>query len=232
MKELPQALQLLLVALTCPASCLSAIQADTFKKYTLVSLIVHGEAKPLPSYASHIVQRYAKRPSYVLDIAEAFKSGNGQALQRVVEEKASQIQADHNGGLVNQVVASLRRHTVRTLTKTYLTLSLAEIGKEVDMQVSEVEDLLFDMISSGEINARIDQITGNVFFEDGEGEMDVRMVDRMQDRLAQILELAQRVAAFEQEVVSSEAYIRKVAALEGDRPGSFPAIGDYDFMDM
>uniref|UniRef100_A0A7S1WCC4 COP9 signalosome complex subunit 3 n=1 Tax=Alexandrium catenella TaxID=2925 RepID=A0A7S1WCC4_ALECA len=234
MKKFTQALQLLLVVLTCPASCLSMVQADAFKKYVLVSLKVHGDQQQLPVYASHIVMRYAKSPSYVLDIAQAFKEGDIAALRRTVDEKAQQIQADRNVGLVKQVVASLQRHKVQTLTKTYLTLSLGEIAREVGMeeaQTAEVEELLFDMISTGEIRARIDQNTGNVFFEDDQDEMDVRMVNKMQDKLSQILELAQRISSFEQEVVSSEAYIRKTAALEGD-PRAVPALGGYDFMDM
>jgi len=233
MKEYNQAMQLLLVVLTCPATCLSAIQADAYKKYVLVSLKVRGEMQSLPVYASHIVQRYAKSSSYVLDIAEAFKTGDVAALRRVIEEKTAQIQADHNMGLAKQVVTSLNRHKVQTLTKTYLTLSLTEIAREIGVEESktvEVEQLLFNMISGGEINARIDQTTGNVSFEEDEAEMDVGMVDKMQVKLQHILELAHRISCFEQEVVSSEAYIRKTAVLEGDR--SSPALGGYDFMDM
>lgn len=235
MKEYTQALKLLLVVLTCPASCLSAIQADAYKKYVLVSLKVHGELQALPIYSSSIVQRFAKSPSYVLEIADAFKQGDPAALRRLMEEKAPQIQADGNVGLAKQVAGSLQRHKVQTLTKTYLTLSLAEIAREVGMEegTAEVEDLLFDMISAGEINARIDQTTGNVFFEEEDDEeMDVAMVGKMQETLQQILGLANRVASFEQEVVSSEAYVRKTAALEGGAVGAMPPIGGYDFMDM
>jgi len=238
MKDFVSAIQLLLVVLTCPASCLSAIQADAYKKFALVSLRVHGELQSLPVYCSQIVQRYAKSPSYAVDIVEAFKQGDYAALERVVEEKAQQIQADNNGGLVKQVVTSLRRHKVQMLTKTYLTLSLAEIAREVGLeetQTREVEELVFDMISSGEINARIDQATSNVAFEDddhAESDVGPAMVEKLQGKMTQILELAARIGAFEHEVVSSEAYIRKTAALEGDRTGGMPAFGGYDFMDM
>lgn len=230
-KEYSQAMQLLLVALTCPASCLSAIQADAYKKFALVSLKVSGELQQLPVYASHIVQRYAKSPSYVLEIAEAFKQGDLAALERIAEEKATQIQADGNAGLVGQVIASLRRHKVQMLTKTYLTLSLAEIAKEIgvdEANVGEIEALLFDMISSGDVRARIDRSTGNVSFEDEEDEMDAAMVNKMQDKLQQIMGLAGRIAAFEQEVVSSEAYIRKTVAVEGSGgAGGVPGMGDF-----
>jgi len=155
MKDFSSAMQLLLVVLTCPGTCLSAIQTDAYKKFALLSLRVHGELQSLPVYCSHIVQRYAKNPSYAVDIVEAFKQGVPAALERIVEEKAAQIQADNNTGLVKQVVAALRRHKIQMLTKTYLTLSLAEIAREVgidEANVLEVEQLLFDMISSGEIN--------------------------------------------------------------------------------
>jgi len=234
LKQFSHALQLLLVVLTCPTSCISAIQADAYKKFVLVSLKVNGEFPQLPVYAPHIVSRCAKNPSYVLEIAEAFKQGDAAVLQRVVEEKAQQIQADNNAGLVKQVQAALQRHKLQMLTKTYLTLSLAEIAREIGMEESktaEVEELLFDMICSGEINARINQSTGNVVFEDYEDEMDVGMVAKMQDKLVQVLELAQRISEYEREVVSSEAYIRKTAAAEGERHGAVPALGGYDFMD-
>lgn len=234
MKEYAKSLQLLLVVLTCPASCLSAIQADAYKKYVLVSLKVSGECQALPVYASHIVQRYAKSPGYTADIAEAFKQGDLAALKRVAEEKAALILADNNTGLVKQVVESLQRHKVQMLTKTYLTLSLAEIAREInadETKLEEIDALLFDMISEGEINARIDQATGNVFFEEDEDDMDSTMVAKTQEKLVHILEVAQRMAAFEQEVVSSEAYIRKTAALEGGAAAAPGGITAYDFMD-
>jgi len=236
MKQYAKALQLLLVVLTCPASCLSAIQADAYKKYVLVSLKVSGECPALQVYASHIIQRYAKSPSYVADLVEAYKQGDLAALKTVAEEKASLIQADNNAGLIKQVIDSLQRHKVQTLTKTYLTLSLTEIAREIgadETKLGEIDALLFDMISEGEINARIDQTTGNVSFEEDEDDMDSAMVARTQEKLAHILEVAQRMAAFEQEVVSSEAYIRKTAALEGGASGAGPGhgISAYDFMD-
>merc|ERR1740120_234471 len=134
-----------------------------------------------------------------------------------MDEKATQIEADKNTGLVKQVVAALQRHKIQRLTKTYMTLSLSEIAKEVGADEAKPQDmdaLLFDMISEGEINARIDQTTSMVFFEEDEDDMDVAMVAQTQEKLAHILQVAQRLATFEQEVVSSEAYIRKATALE------------------
>merc|ERR1712232_333661 len=102
----------------------------------------------------------------------------------------------------------------------------------MDGNVAEVEDLLFDMISSGEINARMDQSTGNVSFEEDDGEMDAGMVNQLQDKLAEIMEVAGRIQAFEEEVITSETYIRKTAAMESDRSVAGTSLGGYDFMDM
>lgn len=236
-KDFTGAIQLLLVVLTCPSSCLSAIQADAYKKYVLVSLKVNGELPTLPLYTSHIIQRYAKSKSYVLEFAEAFKAGDVPAMKRIAEEKSQQITADRNMGLVKQCISSLQRHKVKTLTKTYLTLSLTEIAQEAQLEgatAAEVEDLLLDMISSGEVDARIDQTNGNVSFEEGAAEDEGPELSRkLDEQMQQILELAERVSRFETEVVSSEAYIRKTVALDGDRSGAVAAaLGDYDFMDM
>lgn len=47
--------------MTTPAVAVSAIMTEAYKKYELISLIVHGEARPLPSYKSSVVQRFIKQ---------------------------------------------------------------------------------------------------------------------------------------------------------------------------
>jgi len=231
-REYGKAIQLLLVALTCPASCLSAIQADAYKKYVLLCLKVHGDVKPLPVYTSHILQRYSKSSSYVLEIAEAFKSSDAAELQRILEEKQPAIEADANMGLAKQVLSSMQRHKILTLTQTYLTLSLAEICAEAGLPgTTEAEEMLFDMISEGEIKAKIDQKTGNVSFEDADENLDVVMMQKLEDKLSKIMEISQRISWFEQEVVTSESYVRKTSLLDMSAERQVGAMS-YDVMDM
>jgi len=237
-REYLKAIQLLLVVLTCPASCLSAIQADAYKKYVLLCLKVHGEVKQLPIYTSHILVRYSKSPSYALEIAEAFRAADVPAMQRILEERQPAIEADQNMGLAKQVVASMRRHKISTLTKTYLTLSLAEIATEAGLPESdpaEAEAILFDMISEGEIKARIDQRTGNVSFEDTDECLDEDVMHKLEGKLGQIIELSQRIGGFEQEVVTSESYVRKTGLMEMSMSGQGQQMAGamtYDLMDM
>ena len=61
-------------------------------------------------------------------------------------------QNQHQQPQIMEVVTSMQRHKILTLTKTYLTLSLVEIANEAGLSnTREAEDILFDMISEGEI---------------------------------------------------------------------------------
>ena len=64
-------------------------------------------------------------------------------------------QNQHQQPQIMEVVTSMQRHKILTLTKTYLTLSLVEIANEAGLSnTREAEDILFDMISEGEIKAQ------------------------------------------------------------------------------
>lgn len=47
-------------AITTPAMAVSHIMLEAYKKYILVSLILHGKVQQLPKYTSQIVGRFIK----------------------------------------------------------------------------------------------------------------------------------------------------------------------------
>ncbi len=51
---------LIFQAITTPAMAVSHIMLEAYKKYILVSLILHGKVQPLPKYTSQIVGRFIK----------------------------------------------------------------------------------------------------------------------------------------------------------------------------
>lgn len=54
-------------AITTPAMAVSHIMLEAYKKYILVSLILHGKVQQLPKYTSQIVGRFIKvRLAYIL----------------------------------------------------------------------------------------------------------------------------------------------------------------------
>ena len=46
----------------------SHIMLEAYKKYILVSLILHGKVQPLPKYTSQIVGRFIKVRTNALDV--------------------------------------------------------------------------------------------------------------------------------------------------------------------
>jgi COP9 signalosome complex subunit 3 len=59
-KDYDRALDLLLYAITAPATVVSAIAVAAYQKYVLVQLIHNGHSPPLPKYTSTIIHRYLK----------------------------------------------------------------------------------------------------------------------------------------------------------------------------
>lgn len=51
-------------AITTPAMAVSHIMLEAYKKYILVSLILHGKVQQLPKYTSQIVGRFIKVGMY------------------------------------------------------------------------------------------------------------------------------------------------------------------------
>jgi COP9 signalosome complex subunit 3 len=107
----------------------SAIQMEAMKKLSLVQLIRYGTLKPLPKYVPGLFAKAIKQSSYG-QFAKVYPAG---AVQLVAEKEQKTFFGDFNVGLVREAIDMAPRWKLRTLTKTYLTLSLAEIGKEIGM---------------------------------------------------------------------------------------------------
>ena len=73
--------------------------------------------------------------------------------------------------MVQQVLQSIDKKKIQKLTNTYLTLNLQEIKTRVPGVAKNVEKVLFNMIESGELNAKVDKKENMVaFIEDDESE--------------------------------------------------------------
>ncbi|TKS90152.1 COP9 signalosome complex subunit 3 [Collichthys lucidus] len=168
LKNFERALYFYEQAITTPAMAVSHIMLEAYKKYILVSLILHGKMQPLPKYTSQIVGRFIKPLSNAYhELAQIYATNNPAELRNLVNKHSETFTRDNNTGLVKQCLSSLYKKNIQRLTKTFLTLSLQDMASRVQLSgPQEAEKYVLHMIEDGEIYASINQKDGMVCFHD------------------------------------------------------------------
>ncbi|XP_052304682.1 COP9 signalosome complex subunit 3 isoform X3 [Populus trichocarpa] len=134
-KHFQKALELLHNVVTAPMSSINAIAVEAFKKYILVSLIQNRQfSTSLPKYTSSAAQRNLKTLCQpYMELASSYSSGKVSELETYIQTNREKFESDNNHGLVKQVVSSMYKRNIQRLTQTYLTLSLQDIAKIVQL---------------------------------------------------------------------------------------------------
>ncbi|TYG99398.1 hypothetical protein ES288_A10G192500v1 [Gossypium darwinii] len=182
-KHFQKALELLHNVVTAPMFAVNAIAVEAYKKYILVSLILHGQfSTSLPKYSSSAAQR------------------NLRSLCQ-----------DNNLGLVKQVVSSLYKQNIKRLTQTYLTLSLQDIANTVQLSsVREAEMHVLQMIQDGEIYAAINQKDGMVrFLEDPEQYKTIEMIERIDSSIQRLMIPSKKITLMDELMSCDPLYLSK-----------------------
>ncbi|RUS34350.1 hypothetical protein BC938DRAFT_481060 [Jimgerdemannia flammicorona] len=151
MKRFDRALEFFSLVISSPSQVTSAIQIEAHKKYVLVSLLEHGKLLPLPKYTTQVVLRVFKNNcGGYLEFAQAFESLNVTRVKNEFAKVADMFTKDKNLGLARQVLQALYCRNIQQLTQTYMTLSLADIAKQVGLEgpraVHEAEELVVQMV--------------------------------------------------------------------------------------
>ncbi|CAO2205585.1 unnamed protein product [Urochloa humidicola] len=182
LKKFPKALELLHNAVTAPMSSLNAIVVEAYKKYILVSLIQNGQVPSFPKYTSSTAQRNLKNYAQ-----------------------------DNNLGLVKQVLSSMYKRNIQRLTQTYLTLSLEDIARSVQLDTPrDAEMHVLRMIEDGEIHATINQKDGMVsFHEDPEQYKSVEMVEHIDSSIQRLTALSKKLASIDENMACNPTYLLK-----------------------
>lgn len=168
-----RALDSLAQVITAPSQVTSSIQIEAYKKFVLVSLRHHGKVRPLPKYMAACVGRAVKgKASAYTDLATAYESGNVTRLRSEYQKSQAAFGRDRNDGLAKQLLDDLWKRNVAKLTQTYVTLSVEDISKQLGIEgiragdSPDIEKLLQNMVTKGEIDALLDQKQGMVEFRD------------------------------------------------------------------
>ncbi|XP_024874421.1 COP9 signalosome complex subunit 3 [Temnothorax curvispinosus] len=212
LKNYDRALYFFEVCVTTPAMAVSYIMLEAYKKYILISLILHGKVLNLPRYTSQVINRYIKPLSQQYqELATAYLVNSCEEVQSIITKYQQVFVRDHNLGLVKQVLAYLYKKNIQRLTKTFLTLSLSDVASRVQLSgPTEAEKYILNMIEDGEIFATINQKDGMVVFhDDPEKYNSPQMLANFEKEMAACTELDKRVLEMEEEVVLTPQYVRK-----------------------
>ena len=163
MKQFETALFYLEQSLTTPASVISQIMVESYKKFILISLISKGKLPMLPKYTSRIVLNQIKPICSIYhELASAFICYDQEKFNSLCQKYQDLFQQDRNMGLIKQLQQSFYKKNIQKLTKTYITLSLADMASKVKLpSAKEAENIMLNMIKDGEIFATINQKDGN-----------------------------------------------------------------------
>jgi len=219
-KKFAEAIERYQMALTMPSNVISQIQVESFKRYILSSLLVHGSMQQLPqSTTSHVVNRNVeKMVQPYTELVSAYKK-DVAAVRRVIGERHEAFSKDKNFGLVNQVLDSLIKRNIKRLTNTYVVLSLKEIAETAELGggAEEAERHVRNMIQEGSINARINQRDGMLkFLEDKEDYASTLMAKKLDAKIQEVMSLSKKLSEVNKEILLSAVYIQRTIPRDRD----------------
>jgi len=217
LKEWSQAMEFFSMALTVPSSVLSCVQVESFKKYIITSLMVHGELTPLPASTSPIVQQHVDKLCIpYVDFAKSFKKGDVGATERLVNEHATLFIKEANMGMIKQALRAMIRGSIRRLTNTFVTLSLRDIAdKGKLLSIEDGENQVRSMVQAGVLFAKIDQRDGMIrFLEDDEEYHTVDIMQQLDERVRQVIDVNERLEQADRELRLNVEYLRRTMPAE------------------
>jgi COP9 signalosome complex subunit 3 len=148
-KDYDRALYFFEVAISTPASAMSHIMLESYKKYILISLILRGKQVTIPKYSSQVITRFIKPLSqHYHELANVYTNNQSpEAVRAVMTKYQETFQRDNNYGLVKQVLATLYKKKIQRLTQTFLTLSLSDVASRASLSgPAEAEKYILNMV--------------------------------------------------------------------------------------
>jgi len=213
LKRWDDALEVFKLSFSAPASALSLISVEIFRKFILVSLLKNGFVESLPSCTANMTnQRLVSCCSTYMAIGDHFISEDVAKLETFLFSKQDELKEHKNFGLARQLIPELKRKKILKLTHSYVVLSLEDVAKSIGLNnANEAEQLIFQMISDGAISAVIDQFSGSVHFKDIQ-EIDSMngFPEKIEQQLQHVMSLTEKIQSFERHIILSPKFIQKL----------------------
>ncbi|KAL3313259.1 hypothetical protein Ciccas_008141 [Cichlidogyrus casuarinus] len=216
-KQFDKSLQSFDNCLLMPTVVPSRILIEAAKKQILVSLIVHGRhqkghyggqiAASGPSESAHPWKRYI---TVYIELANIFRHDDKKDISFFIDTHKVTFMNDSNYGLVKQVQVAWSKNHIKNLTKTFITMSLADLASKVGLaDARQAEKYLVEMIQSGDISAKICQQNGTVQFMDDQEQYDsAEMLAKINEKLTQCVSLEKYLNLVSDNITTSQAYAK------------------------
>ncbi|KAI0257270.1 PCI domain-containing protein [Lactifluus subvellereus] len=131
---------------------------QVLKYLVLANMLTGSEVNPFDSQET---KPYKNDPQIkaMTDLVDAYQRREVHTAEKIIRDNRSTIMDDsfirsHIGDLLR----SLRTQYLIDLIKPYTRLELAFLGKQLNVDSNEVEELLIDLILEGKIDGKIDQV--------------------------------------------------------------------------
>lgn len=149
-RNFERALFFLTGAISVTGIAISEIVVEAYKKYVLVSLLVHGKVGLPPKQNANYLNRCIRPLSVAYtDLATAYAEDSVEELEKVFNKYQHIYERDTNVGLVKQVITSMVKVKIQKLTKTFMTLSFGDMATRVNLAggEAEAETIILQMVS-------------------------------------------------------------------------------------
>lgn len=228
MSKYEDALESLVECITTPAEALSVIMVQALKQAKLISLICHQTPLSLPKYTSAVMLRASKQSLQPYDsIVKSFMDRDALAMKKTIADNFGLLEKDLCCGLAQQVLDALSDHKIRELTRTYKTLSMAEIASKVgflgESRSTTAEKEVLRLVGGGELRARIDQQQQvaafldeeeflAIFHKGGDDEQDLlrTLGDQMPKFVDETMAVGAQLRSLRTQILSSREYLSKM----------------------
>ena len=201
------------IAISTPATSISKIMVEAYKKYILTSFILFGKLKGWSQKSSPSSNVFLKSvKSSTQAYSEILSCKSVTELKQLKTRHEALYIDDGNMGLVKQCIVSMTKRNIQKLTKTFLTLSIADITSTVKLEsCHETESYLLQMIQESQINARIDHLQGMVYFLDNNidycGDSALRVLS---EQISNCVAINSKFQQLDDSIRTSVSYLEKV----------------------
>ncbi|KAF2819768.1 hypothetical protein CC86DRAFT_412689 [Ophiobolus disseminans] len=160
LKQFRKAQQMLEHVLVVPtANTANGFMLEAYKKWVLVSCLVHSTDRAIPRTANTVAIKQVKSASKAYEaLAEAHAQLSNLSKLKVQIKYGAEIWADDgNTGLVNEVLVSQMRSYVSRLSRTFSAIPVSNIANNLGETPDNIAQYLENMIKEGHLNARLEQ---------------------------------------------------------------------------